>query len=169
MDERENVNKSLYFATVQRLNRLETVLIICGAMFVSLWGSEQINKHLDIEIMGEVIFLGIMILACFVMAKLEPFFPSVETVSAYFEEEGVRFQRGRRERWIAYTDIIEVQKMMVINRFHSEKGYYRVNIKTKRGAYALYTGEDSSRKLDFNETELSNIYFGFKNRGIKCC
>ena len=34
-------DKPVYLATVQRLNRLEIGLIICGATFVALWGSEQ--------------------------------------------------------------------------------------------------------------------------------
>lgn len=169
MKDKGNVDKNIYVAKVQRLNRLETILIIWVALFLAFVGSEVINKRFEVEVKGEIIFFIIMVLACFAIGKLERFFPSVEVLSADFEKDSVVFRRGRREKRIAYEDIIEVQKMMIINRFHSEKGYYRVKVKTKRSVYALYTGEDSARKLDFNETELSKIYFEFINRGIKCC
>ena len=169
MKNTDKVDKRIYCATVERLNRLEMFLIICGVIFPALAGSEFINKQFGVEVMGEIIFLAIMVFVCFAMAKLERFFPSVEVVTAVFEEDSVVFERGKRVKRIVYADIIEIQKMMIINRFHSEKGYYRIKIKMRRGAYALYTGEDSSRKLDFSETELSKIYFEFKNRGIKCC
>ena len=34
-------------------------------------------------------------------------------------------------------DIKEVEKMMLINRYHVEKGYYRIKIKTKKGSYLI--------------------------------
>ena len=58
---------------------------------------------------------------------------------------------------------------MVINRFHEEKGYYRVKIKTKKWSYAMYSGEDSRKQLDFSQTGISRGYYEFQNRGIKCC
>ena len=90
-------------------------------------------------------------------------------MEAVFGGEAVKFKKGRNVRFISYTDIREVEKMMIINRFHSEKGYYRVKIKTMGRSYALYSGEDSNKNLDFDETELSKIYFEFMKRGVKCC
>lgn len=58
---------------------------------------------------------------------------------------------------------------MVINRFHMEKGYYRVKVKKPGIAYTLYSGGSGNKQLDFEETELSKVYFEFKNRGVKCC
>ena len=86
-----------------------------------------------------------------------------------FEEDAVVFGRGRRERKITYAEIREVEKMMIINRYHSEKGYYRVKVKTRGRSYALYSGEESSKELDFDETDVSKIYYEFKRRRIKCC
>lgn len=58
---------------------------------------------------------------------------------------------------------------MVINRYHVEKGYYRIKIKTKKCSYAVYSGEDSNKQLDFLQTDISRIYLEFQKRGIKCC
>lgn len=69
----------------------------------------------------------------------------------------------------SYDQIREVEKMMIINRYHSEKGYYRVKIKAKGCMYTMYSGEDSNEKLDFSEVGLSKIYAEFQNRGMKCC
>ena len=57
---------------------------------------------------------------------------------------------------------------MVINRYQVSKGYYKITIKTKVKSYVMFSGEDSDRKLDFDQTELSKIYKEFKRRGIKC-
>ena len=159
----------VFCAKVERLNRLQTVLILWTATFAAFGMSELVNKWWGIRIPGEAILIGILVLACILLVKIESYFPTTEEIVATFEKEGVTFKKGKRIRKIAYTQIKEVQKMMIINRFHSEKGYYRVKIKTKGSAYALYTGEDSSRQLDFEKTELSGIYFELKKRGVKCC
>ena len=59
--------------------------------------------------------------------------------------------------------------MMIINRYHSDKGYYRVKIKAKGCTYAMYSGEDSNARLDFAEVGLSKIYAEFQKRDVKCC
>lgn len=58
---------------------------------------------------------------------------------------------------------------MIINRMYTDKGKYRVVIRCKGRNYVVYSGENSDLKLDFEQTEISKIYYEFKNRGIMCC
>ena len=126
----------------------------------------NIEKIFGMIVRGEVILL---MLLCVVMSKWEHCFPSTLELDVEFTEEEVLFQKGKVKRKIAYSQIREVEKIMIINRYHSEKGYYRVKVKTKGMSYAMYSGEESTKALDFSETDVSKVYYEFKRRGIKCC
>ncbi len=154
---------------VERMNRIQ---IFAGCMVVILvaYGlSALLENTAGIVIKGEIILLLLIVLICFLLTKGERFFPATETLEIEFGEESVTFIRGKKEKIILYKDIKEVEKMMIINRYHSDKGYYRVKIKTKGLAYAMYSGEDSNERLDFTEVGLSGVYGEFQKRGIKCC
>lgn len=158
-----------YKVIVERMNRLQTILLLWGITFVAYAISWLFETKLGIVVRGEIILLVIIIGLCFLTVKLERFFPSVAELEVEFKQEEVVFRRGRKKRTIFYRNIREVEKIMIITQYHSEKGYYRVRIKTEGRPYTLYSGEDSNKELDFEETGLSKIYFEFQNRGVKCC
>jgi len=158
-----------YQIIVEKLNRLQ-IFAICMITILGAYGlSTIIEQKTGVIIKGEIILLMIIVVACVVLTKFERFFPSTEQLEVTFCKDVVLFQRSRKKRAIEYTDIREVEKMMIINRYHSEKGYYRVKVKTKGNAYVMYSGERSDLQLEFEETGISKVYFEFQKRGVKCC
>jgi len=154
---------------VERMNRIQ-IFGVCMTIILLAYGiSTLLEDKVGIVIKGEIILLLLIVLICFLLTKYERFFPETETLKIEFGEKSVTLIRGKKKKIILYRDIKEVEKMMIINRYHSDKGYYRVKIKTKRYAYAIYSGEDSNERLDFSAVGLSRIYAEFQQRGIKCC
>lgn len=80
-------------------------------------------------------------------------------------------RKEKSSRTIFYEDISEVSKVMVLNnRTYTDKGHYKMKIKNKGKWYVIYSTEDEYKKhFDFEQTELSILYFEFKARGVKCC
>ena len=156
----------VYTILAEKMNRIQTFLFI---MLIVI-GSYSISTFLDnrgIRINENIILILFVIVICILAAKFKWFSP--EYVDVIFQEKKVIFRKQNRKKDIFYDDIKEVEKMMVINRYHVEKGYYRIKIKTKKGSYAVYSGEDSDKQLDFLQTDISRIYLEFQKRGIKCC
>lgn len=80
------------------------------------------------------------------------------------------FFRKRRKHRIAYKDIKEVEKVMIINRIYDEKGHYRLRIKTGHRSYRFYNpAEEFEKHPDFEETGLAQLYYEFRRHGVKCC
>lgn len=158
-----------YKVKVERFNRLQIFLLICGIMWLAYGLSYGLEKTFGVGIRGEAVLLVLSVLLCVLMTKWEKYFPFTSELDVEFGDEEVVFQKGKVKRKIAYTQIREVEKMMIINRYHLEKGYYRVKVKTKGMFYAMYSGEETTRELDFDETDVSKVYYEFKRRGIKCC
>ena len=164
-----NIEEKRFEVYVQRMNRIQTFLV-CMAIILLAYGISALLKDTaGIAIKGEIILLLLIVLICFLLTKYERFFPATECMVAQFSKDEVTFIKGRKTKRISYKDIKEVEKMMIINRYHSDKGYYRVKIKAKGCTYAMYSGEDSNARLDFAEVGLSKIYAEFQQRGIKCC
>ena len=164
-----NMEGIRYKVKVERFNRLQIFLVICAVMWLAYATSYVMEKTFGVKVPPEAVFLVLVVLFCIIMTELEHYFPSTIELDVEFGENEVIFRQGNVKRKIAYEKICEVEKMMVINRYHSEKGYYRVKIKAKGCSYTMYSGEDSGEKLDFSEVGLSKIYTEFQNRGIKCC
>ena len=158
-----------YKVKVERFDRLQTFLLICGVMWLAYGISYGIESAFGIVVRGEMVLLVLLVLLCVLMTKWEQYFPTTIELEVEFKKDAVLFRKGRKERKITYADIREVEKMMIINRYHSEKGYYRVKVQMRGRSYAMYSGEESSKELDFDETDVSKIYYEFKRRGVKCC
>ena len=95
-----------------------------------------------------------------------------QELGVMLEEDFVRLEQGRWRWVVPYREIVEVGKIMVINnRFYTEKGKYRIKIKRKghRALVFLSTWEEYNKHLDFEDTELSRLYYGLKGHGVKCC
>ena len=160
------MEEKIYDVVVEKRNRIQT-FSICLIVILTSYGVSDYLSRLGIEISESVILVLFIVILCFVENKYGYF--SAETMKVIFQKEKVVFQRRDKKREICYEDIIEIEKIMVINRYHGEKGYYRIKIKTKKWFYAIYSGEDSGKQLDFSQTGISKVYFEFQNRGIKCC
>lgn len=75
----------VYCAKVERLKRLQTVLMLWMAVLVSFVLSESVSERWGIVIPGEIILVGI---------------------------DEVVFTKGKRRKKFLYAEIKEVQKMM---------------------------------------------------------
>ena len=100
---------------------------------------------------------------------MDKFLKFEEVLTATFYDDYIVFNRGKRERIIPYQKIKKVVKYMIINRMYPDKGKYRMVISCRGRNYVVYSGENSDLKLDFEQTEISKIYYEFKDRGIMCC
>lgn len=147
-------------------------LIIVGfvaAVHISLTicnEAHKINPNFNASFLGGAVFLVLIIAGAVLMDRFLDF---QEVLTATFKEDHVILKRGKKERMIPYHKIKNVVKYMIINRTYQDKGYYRVVIRCKGRNYVMYSGENSDLKLDFEQTEVSKIYFEFKHRGIMCC
>ena len=76
-----------------------------------------------------------------------------------------------REYAVKYDEIAEVDKMMVIDRIHDEKGCYRMKIKCHGRSSLEFetTAQEYEKHLYFEDTELFVFYDACKRAGIKCC
>ena len=119
----------------------------------------------------EVLMLIMLIIACCLLHKVEPHFPNVQVLQADYYHDRVVLQKEKSSRTIFYEDISEVSKIMILNsKTYTDKGHYKVKIKNKGKTYVIYSTEDEYKKhLDFEQTELSTLYFEFKGRAVKCC
>ena len=154
---------------VERMNRIQ-IFLVCMAVILAAYGiSAFLERVAGITVKGEIILLFLVAIICFLLTKFEKFFHTTEILQVVFGADKVTLIRGKRKRSIFYSNIKEVEKMMIINRYHSDKGYYRVKIKAKGCTYAMYSGEDTNARFDFSEVGLSKIYTEFQNRGVKCC
>lgn len=158
-----------YKVRIERFNRLQIILLICGIMWLAHGISYGIENVFGIIVHGNAVLSVLLVLVSVFMTKGECYFPLTIELDVEFAEKEVLFQKGKVKRKIAYSQIREVEKIMIINRYHSEKGYYRVKVYTKGMSYAMYSGEESAKALDFDETDISKVYYEFKHRGIKCC
>ena len=149
-----------------------TILIIAGfcvILQISIAVSSEIQNiypNFDVRFWMPFMTLILIIFAGWLMDKFLKF---EEILTATFYEDHIVLQRGKRNRVIPYHKIKKVVKYMIINRMYTDKGKYRVVIRCKGRNYVMYSGEDSQLKLDFEQTEISKIYYEFKNRGIMCC
>jgi len=158
-----------YKAIVEKTYRLFIIASMCLILHISVTVSNEIQTiypNIDVGFWGPVLAF---LLICFVIWLMDKFLKFEEVLTATFYDDHIVLKRGKKERIIPYHKIKKVVKYMIINRMYTDKGKYRVVIRCKGRNYVIYSGEDSQLKLDFEQTEISKIYYEFKNRGIMCC
>lgn len=122
------------------------------------------------SILIDIFALLMLISGPYLLYKIKPDLPVAQILQADFYYDREVLRKEKSSRTIYYGDISEVSKIMVINKTYSDKGYYRVKIKNKGKKYVIYsTADEYEKHLDFEQTELSRLYFEFKARGVKCC
>ena len=158
-----------YKAIVEKTYRIFIIASICLILYMSLAVSDEVQTiypNIDVGFWGPVVAI---ILILFVVWLMDKFFEFEEVLTAVFYDDYVVLKRRKCERTIPYHKIKEVVKYMIINRMYTDKGKYRMVIRCKGRNYVVYSGENSNLKLDFEQTEISKIYYEFKHRGIMCC
>lgn len=163
-------NKKLTI-NVEKTNKLILGIIFLFA-FIGAYGVSFVVQTLFAmnDIPEDIIFPVGMLLSCFIILKLDRYIPHNQTIEVNFREESVLISKGTKEHVIQYKDIVEVQKIMVVNHYNDDKGNCRVKIKCKGRNQVFYsTQEEYANKVDFEQTEISKMYFEFKARGVKCC
>ena len=158
-----------YEVLVEKENKMLVLVALLTIFCVSAGiGAElqEVYPHLDVNFWIPFISLILLVILGFLLEKFVDF---KEIITVTFQDKQVILKRKNKERIIPYTSIKKVVKIMVFNRTYQDKGKYRVVIKCKGRNYVMYSGEDYDLKLDFEQTEISNIYYEFKNRGVMCC
>lgn len=156
-------------AIVEKTYRILIISSMCLILHMSVVVSNEaqnIYPNIDVSFWGPLVAFILLILFGWLMEKFVKF---EEELSAIFYYDYVVLKRGKKKRMIPYNKIKKVVKYMIINRTYQDKGHYRVVIRCKGRNYVMYSGENSDLKLDFEQTEVSKIYFEFKHRGIMCC
>lgn len=92
-------------------------------------------------------------------------------ITVHFGSDSMIFVINDTNNTVAYDQICEVCKIMVIDRVHDKKGYYRLKIKCRdRGNLEFETTEQEyEAHLDFEETGLFALYSACRQAGLKCC
>lgn len=95
----------------------------------------------------------------------------VRKLSVTMLDDSMEIDAGKKKWTIAYNDILEIRKQMIINRFYYEKGRYKLTIVRKQKPALVFetTEQEYEKKSDFPETELHTLYNACKKQGIKCC
>ena len=157
---------------IDRQNKMILVIVFGLLMLASAGISVLLKNMFRIKgVESETIMLVVLIFLCWCLAKWGKDMPDTQLLETTFSQDYVLLKRGKKATKIYYCDIREVEKIMVMrSQTYQEKGYYRVRIKMKGKNYVMYsTSDEYEHHLDFEETELSQLYFEFENRGIKCC
>ena len=123
------MEEKVYHVMVEKMNRLQSFFFCMLSVFGSYMVSSLLYS-LGIEISESIILILFIGILCFLTVKFEWF--TAENMEVIFQKEKVIFKKGKRKKEIFYADIKEVEKIMVTNRYHVEKGYYRVKIKMKK-------------------------------------
>lgn len=158
-----------YKAIVEKTYRILIIAGFCAIFQISIAVSSEIQNiypNFNVRFWMPVFALILIIFTGWLMDKYLKF---EEVLTAVFYDDYVVLKRGKRERTIPYDKIKKVVKYMIINRMYTDKGKYRMVIRCKGRNYVMYSGENSDLKLDFEQTEISKIYYEFKHRGIMCC
>ena len=166
-----SIENKKFTINVEKTNKLILGIIFLFA-FIGAYGvSVVVQKMFAMSDVPEDIILPVwMLLCCFAISKLDKNVPHIQKIEVNFREDSVLISKGTKEYVIQYKDIVEVQKIMVINHYNLDNGNYRVKIKCKGRNQMFYsTREEYEKHLDFEQTEISKMYFEFKARGIKCC
>ena len=119
--------------TVERSYRKDIIFLV-GVYFVFFLLSGMYEKY------EEILFWIFLVVAAVGECLVEKYAKKTRTLEVEFQEAQVVLEIDGKEKVLRYKEIIEVQKMMKLTRFTSEKGYYRVKVKMKRGSICfLYT------------------------------
>lgn len=119
----------------------------------------------------EIAVVSSVLLVCLYYFIRERRTGGVMQITVHFGSDCMKFVINDKNDTVAYDQICEVCKIMVIDRVHDKKGYYRLKIKCRdRGNLEFETTEQEyETHLDFEETGLFALYSACRQAGLKCC
>ena len=119
----------------------------------------------------EIAVASSLLLVCLYYFMRERRTGGVMQITVHFWSDCMKFVINDKNDTVAYDQICEVCKIMVIDRVHDKKGYYRLKIKCRdRGNLEFETTEQEyEAHLDFEETGLFALYSACRQAGLKCC
>ena len=141
-------------------------IIDCILEQFKIVGDEHIRDNLP-----EIALVISVIIVCVYYYIREKRTNGVMCLEVSFLSDNVNILINGREYTVKYDEIAEVDKMMVIDRIHDEKGCYRMKIKCHGRSNIEFetTAQEYEKHLDFEDTELFIFYDACKRAGIKCC
>lgn len=141
-------------------------IIGCILEHFEIISSEHIKNNLP-----EIALVISVIIVCVYYYFREKRTNGVMRLEVSFLSDAVKILANGREYIVEYDEIAEVDKMMVIDRIHDEKGCYKMKIKCHGRSSLEFetTAQEYEKHLDFEDTELFIFYDACKRAGIKCC
>lgn len=117
------------------------------------------------------IIVGCVLLFCLMVHYREKKTHGIMEMHVIFSGHGVDITVRKKTWSLSYSDIREVRKIMIMNRFYPEKGRYRVQIKKKTGGTLNFytTQSEYDAASDFEKTGLYQFYQSCRAHGVKCC
>ena len=106
------MGEKYYKVRVERLNRLQTFLLICGLMGFAYSISYAIEATFGVIVRGELVLLVLLVLLCLIMTKWGAYFPTTIELEVEFKKSTQKFC----ELLILYLKVTYLQKF-----FHSNK------------------------------------------------
>ncbi len=168
------VNDSVFSLRKSRIH-VELLFIGCFAIqfviYCILDYAGIIHNKFIKEYITEITFVISTLIPCVYYHIRDKKTHGIMQLNVVFFDRFLKIAAGNKEITVAYNNIIEVRKIMVIDRVHDKKGCYRVTIKCHgRRNLDLETIQDEYEEhLDFEKTELYAFYDVCKKAGIKCC
>lgn len=148
---------------VEKSHIVDAILLMvlwCVGLLVTVWIGE----------ISEVLCMGVAFFLWIIIESVPASWNRPKYVVAIFGEKELILEYAKKRKVIPYADIKEVGKEMVLTQYASEKGNYKVKIKTKKQSYRFLTPADEYEKhLDFEDTKLAEFYYEFRRHGVKCC
>lgn len=141
-------------------------IIDCIIEYLQIMRNEHIKENIP-----QIALVISVIVVCVYYHVREKRTNGVMRLEVSFFNDTVKILANGREYIVKYDEIIEIDKMMVIDRIHDEKGCYRMKIKCRgRGNLEFETTtQEYEKHLDFEGTELFIFYDACRRAGIKCC
>lgn len=168
------VNDSVFPTKRGRLHAVLLFLGCYGLQFivyglliqVGVFSGSKMESYLP-----EIAVVSSVLLVCLYYFIREKRTGGVMQITVHFGSDSMIFVINDTNNTVAYDQICEVCKIMVIDRVHDKKGYYRLKIKCRdRGNLEFDTTEQEyEAHLDFEETGLFVLYSACRQAGLKCC
>lgn len=171
---RVTVNNSIFHTKLKGTHVVILFIACFAAQFLIYAVTQRIfnvqNYYVE-EYLPEAAFIIALLVVCIYYYIVDRRTNGVMQMTIHFLDTSMEICIKGKKSIVKYNDIVEVSKIMVIDRIHTEKGCYRMKIKC-HGRTSLEfetTEQEYDKHLDFEETELYVFYNACRKNGLKCC
>ncbi len=168
------VNDNVFRTKTSGLHAVLLFIVCFAAQFII----DCILEHFEIirseyirDNIPEIAIVISVVIVCLYYHIREKRTNGVMQLDISFLNDAVRILANDSEYIVKYDEITQINKMMVIDRVHGEKGCYRIKIKCHGRSSLEFetTRQEYEKHLDFEDTELFIFYDACKKAGLKCC